>query len=344
MKEKILSDIYKKLSDGFDTVFFTLGQFEEEYEKYYLPLTTDIVNLFEKYKKFKQSKNKEESTQVIKIYRDDFIVDCYNEEHKYTIKHEDYSISDIKNLKKNKEYYYQKYVDDYDYKFDKNNSEIIISFNDFVKEVKKEFFIKNDINSTLSFEKKFWNYFNIHLYLSNDKEFKVLIDKVFDGFKKQYLEQDILKIYEIAVNQLNDIEISAVESYIVNIGNRNFHSGNSGWIINNFEVFNNKKTYRFSNSTKDESRLSGKFINVYFLQINKKHLLKISITINETEQIPFIIWKDFEKISLKNDCEIYISKHHSNESIVFDSKKEAINFQEKVLEIKERKNISFLKH
>ena len=341
MKEKILVEIYNKLCEGFDTKFFSLSQFRDQNNKHHLNLTNEIIYLSEKYNKFKNSKNKEESNQVVKVFKDEYIVDCYNNEHKYYKNHQDYSITNIKNLKKEKEYYYTKYENEYKKKFNDNNSDIIISFNNFVKEIKKEFFTNDKTSNTLSFETIFWNFFNIHFYLWNDKELKVLIDEVFDRFRNQYLNQEILKVYEIAKNQISDIDFTGIESTVINIGKRTYQSGNSGWIINNFEVLNNKKTFYFSNSTKDESRLTGMFVNIFLLQLNKKHLLKISITVTETDQTPFIIWKDFEKISLKNDCEIYISKHHSNESIIFDSKKEALNFQGKVLEIKEGRNNNF---
>ena len=78
--------------------------------------------------------------------------------------------------------------------------------------------------------------------------------------------------------------------------------------------------------------------------MNKRHLLKISITIEETEQTPYIIYKDFEKVSLKNECEIFISKHHGNETIIFDSRSEALDFQRKVLELKEGRANSYRKN
>ena len=46
--------------------------------------------------------------------------------------------------------------------------------------------------------------------------------------------------------------------------------------------------------------------------------------------------KDFEKVSLKNDSEILIAKHHGNETIIFETKKDAKEFQEKVFEMKHK--------
>ena len=45
--------------------------------------------------------------------------------------------------------------------------------------------------------------------------------------------------------------------------------------------------------------------------------------------------QSIEKISLKNEYEIVIVKHHGNETIVFDSRKEALAFQAKLIEIRE---------
>lgn len=227
----------------------------------------------------------------------------------------------------------------YEADFNNNHPSVVKNFNVFIKEKKSDILAETE-NNELSFEKLFWSYFvkNFRVYNYNNIVIEEEINKFFIDFKKYYLVNDIIKIYEKAINQIKDIELTNYDSFVVNVGERNYREGNSGWIINNFEVNNKKKKYEFSNSTKDESRLTGMFINLFLLQLNKKHLLKISITLKETEQTPFIIWKDFEKISLKNDCEIFISKHHGNESIIFDSKNEAIKFQEKVIEIKEGRN------
>lgn len=158
------------------------------------------------------------------------------------------------------------------------------------------------------------------------------------------LGNTILQLFKITENQISDIEFSGLESYTINIGERKCIAERSGWTTNNFQVINNGKTYTFSTSTKDENKIEGKFIHIFILQLNKRHLLKISITIEETEQTPYIIYKDFEKVSLKNECEILISKHHGNETIIFDSKKEGLDFQAKVLELKEGRNNIYRKN
>lgn len=339
MKEKIESEIYKKLSEGFNYVFFTNSQFEIEFDRYYLPLTNEITTLFENYNNLKISKNKEESSQVVKIFKDEFIIKSFNKNYEHHYGHVDYTIENLKELLAKKGNEYLKYAESYDSDFKNNHPNVIKSFNGFIKD-KKNNFLTDIENNNLSFEKIFWEYFvkNFYNYQYNTISIENEISKFFTNFKRVYLDNDIIKIHKKAINQINDIDFSKFDSVVINVGKRTYNIGNSGWIINNFEVVNNKKTYQFSNSTKDESRLTGLFINLFLLELNKKHLLKIIVTLNETEQTPFIIWKDFEKISLKNDCEIFISKHHGNESIIFDSKKEAIEFQEKVIEIKEGRN------
>ena len=165
-----------------------------------------------------------------------------------------------------------------------------------------------------------------------------------EKFRQGYLSTELPKLLSITEKQISDIEFSGLESCIINIGERKYVTERSGWTTNNFQVLNNGKKYIFSISTKDESKIEGKFINIFVLQLNKRHLLKISITINETEQTPYIIYKDFEKVSLKNECEILISKHHGNETIIFDSKKEALDFQAKVLELKEGRGNNYRKN
>ena len=68
---------------------------------------------------------------------------------------------------------------------------------------------------------------------------------------------------------------------------------------------------------------------------SKKHLIKLSITLNGVERTPYNIYRDCEKISLKNECEIVIVKHHGNETIIFDTRKEVLAFQLKLIEIRE---------
>lgn len=96
-----------------------------------------------------------------------------------------------------------------------------------------------------------------------------------------------------------------------------------------------KKTYSFSQSYKDEKLTDGEFINIFIFQTS--YLIKISLTLDEVERTPFIIHRDCEKVSLKNECELVIIKHHGNETIIFDTKEEALYFQKKLIERREGK-------
>jgi hypothetical protein len=211
----------------------------------------------------------------------------------------------------------------------------------FVVTKTKEIVTSLNDKDDFSIEKLFWNYF-LNSLTTYDYEKQIrkeeLINSpetILEKFRLSYLSKELLKLLIITDKQLSDIEFSGLESCIINIGERKYVTERSVWITNNFQIINNGNKYTFSTSTKDESKIEGKFVNIFVLQLNKRHLLKISITVDETEQTPYIIHRDFEKVSLKNECEILIAKHHGNETLIFDSKNEALEFQRKVLELKE---------
>lgn len=343
MKEKILSIIYKKLSDGFQTNFLRPGEFESLYSKHYPLLLEQLASFTRNYNKLKHSENKDESSEVIKVYKEDFIIKSFNDEERNYYSQKRYTIDNLKELQEAKQDLYNNYAKKYDYHFqneiDNLERQFVIPLMTYVETKANEIASSLDSKDNLSVEVLFWNYF-----LSSFTEWGNRIRKedlinspesVLETFKTYYLSTDFLQLLSITDKQISDIEFSGLESCIINVGERKYSTERSGWTTNNFQVLNNDKKYEFSTSTKDESKIEGKFINIFILQLNKRHLLKISITLNETEQTPYIIYKDFEKVSLKNECEILIAKHHGNETIIFDSKKEALDFQAKVLEIKE---------
>ncbi len=350
MKEKILSIIYKKLCEGFQTQFYTYSEFEKEFSTNYSSLLADLTSLTKKYYQLKNSENQEESSEVIKIYREDYIIEAFNknERHNYYNKNS-YTIENLEELKESKGGDYDNYSKHYDYYFE-NETNVVMPFLEFIETKADEIVSSKEDKDALSIEKLFWNYF-LNLFTTSNWTSRIrkdeLINKpesVLENFRVSYLSNVFLQLHNITDKQISDIEFSGLESCIINIGERKYVTERSGWTTNNFQVINNSKTYTFSTSTKDESKVEGKFVSIFILQLNKRHLLKISLTVDETEQTPYIIYRDFEKVSLKNECEILISKHHGNETIIFDSKKDALEFQAKVLELKEGRNNNYRKN
>ena len=345
MKEKILNIIYKKLSEGFKANFLKPIEFESQYSSHYSSLLEQLTSLTKMYDKLRHSENKDESSEVIKIYKEDFIIQSLNNELRSYNSQTKYTVEDLSELKESQEGLYNKYAELYDYYLshaeDTYAGKFVIPLMTFVETKAKEIVSSLGDKYELSIENLFWNYVLNSFTASgyNDRIPKEELvnspNNILHKFRDSYLSTVYPTLLSIADKQISDMEFSGLESYIINIGERKFVTERSGWTTNNFQVLNNEKKYTFSTSTKDESKIEGKFVNVFILQLNKRHLLKISITLDETEQTPYIIYKDFEKVSLKNECEILIAKHHGNETIIFDSKKEALDFQAKVLEIKE---------
>lgn len=352
MTEKLLNIIHKKLSNGFQIEFFKLSEFENLYSKHYSSLLVKLTSLTKTYYKLKQSENKDESSEIIKIYKEEFIIQSFNNERRGYDSQAKYTIDNLKELKETNEKSYNKYAEYYDNEFSNENGyygeRFVIPLMTYVQAKIKETISSFDDNTELSIDKLFWNYILTSLTSWEDRiEKDELINSpetILEKFKNNYLSKEFPQLLNITYKQISDIEFSGLESCIINVGERKYVTERSGWTTNNFQVFNNSKKYTFTTSTKDESKIEGKFINIFVLQLNKRHLLKISITINETEQTPYIIYKDFEKVSLKNECEILISKHHGNETIIFDSKREALDFQAKVLELKEGRGNTYRKN
>ena len=191
----------------------------------------------------------------------------------------------------------------------------------------------------------FWKYFNDSLSKSYDlsyRHYEDFIDssrnfpeKIITNFRTYYLSSPYFKLYLIAEKNITDEKLTALDKVIINVGKQTIELASNGWKTSNFQVFNCKKTYSFSQSFKDEKLTEGEFINIFIFQTT--YLIKISITSEEVERTPFIIHRDCEKVSLKNECELVIIKHHGNETIIFDTKEEALYFQKKLIERREGK-------
>lgn len=350
MKDKILNIIFKKLCEGFKIQFYTYGEFEKEFLNSSSSLMEELINLTKTYYIMKNSEKREENSKVIRVFREDYIIKCFNENRSYSYSQKDYTIGNLKELEEKELENYRKYAESYDLHIE-NETSFITPLEKYIENQASIIAATYKTESALSLNKLFWNYFEnayeTKIRWNNGIQKGDIVSKpelILENFKHHYLTNEFLQLHNITDKQISDIEFSGLESCVVNIGRRSYSVEHSGWTRNDFEILNNEKKYAFSTSSKNENRILGKYINIFILQLNKRHLLKISITLEETEQTPYIIYKDFEKVSLKNECEILISKHHGNEVIIFDTKKEALEFQAKVIELKEGRNNNYQKN
>jgi len=339
MKDKILNTIYEKLCTGFKTNFMPRVLFERELSVHYDSLLKTLVNYTETYYGFKNSKKKKEYSKVVKITKDEFIIDKYNKRQSGYSKQ--YTIKDLDELKKHHDFeHFEKTYDDRL----KNEQEDVVhcSFFDFLLYNCNEFISSKEGNE-LSIEYEFWTYIH-NTYLGNSNyrsrltdEIVKTPDRILEKFKEYYLSNKYLILLDLAEKNLADENLSGFETYIINVGTRSYGNERAGWATITHNIINNDKNYSFSNSLKDEKAIRGECINIFIFQ--NKYLIKIAITLSEQERTPYIIQRDCEKVSLKNECEIVIAKHHGNETIIFDTRKDALEFQTKLIEIREgRKN------
>lgn len=257
--------------------------------------------------------------------------------------HEKFGFKDLKKLEDEENIHHFRFSHIYDNKIE-NERDVVVSLYSYLKK-SIEAFLPEDLSlPNESAEEQFWKYLNKE-YFNKDgggwytgspyyehlfKDPELLVKR----FKESYLENESLQLHYLVETEVNSIDFPFFD-FVVNVGTRSYTQERSGWTTNSFTVFNKGIEYRFSNSTKDESLVRGFFANIFIPQFEKRRLLKLSISLSETSQTPFLIQKDLEKITIKNSVEVLISKHHGNETIIFDTKEEALKFQDKVLEIRE---------
>src|ERR1700752_1064967 len=343
MTEKILNTAYKKLCEGFKTNFLTREAFEKEISAISNSLLDTLVSLIKGYEKLKNSTNPSERSGVVRISKDEYVLERFNSDyfHNYSFASRNkYNIDHLLHLKSNNEEKYESYAADYEKSFERGDNKVVIPLIEFIASKFSSNDIETNITENQSIKKLFWGYFN-EAYLANyhwrnNRTIEELLNSpemVIQNFKKHYLLNIYIQLLDLTEKYLNDETFSGFETYTVNVGKRHSDIERGGWRANEFQVLNKGEEYSFSHSSKDEKRIDGEFINIFIF--SKKHLIKLSITLNGVERTPYIIYRDCEKISLKNECEIVIVKHHGNETIIFDTRKEVLAFQLNLIEIRE---------
>lgn len=338
MKDKILNLIHKKLCEGFNTTFLPRTQFEKEFAEQEDSLLESVNSLTKTYFQLIESENPE----VVKITKGQYIIDQFNFKNRNSSK---YSIEDLEVLKQKFKDDIEDHEDQYDRYIENGNKEYVTALISFINDRTAASASKNETKTELSIESLFWEHFHKN-YLENrwgrmDDTNKIInsADLIIKEFREQYLSNRYLNLLDLADKNISDENLSTFDEFIVNVGKRHYVNGHSGWSTSTFQIFNNGAEYNFSYSAKDEKRIQGDCINIFIFQ--SKYLIKVSVTLGEEEgapsidRTPYIIHKDCEKMTLKNDCELVIVKHHGNETIIFDTRKEALAFQTKLIEIRE---------
>jgi hypothetical protein len=337
MKDKILNSIHTKLSEGFKTNFYTKSEFESQFKKNQESIREKLTSLLDIYQDLRASDNPE----VVKITLQDFIIQEFNRRQGYYGPH--YTKNDIKSLKASKEYQFEAYEADYLKKIQCDNNYIVTSVIDFILNKTDDLTVLQEGQSELSISYMFWTFVhekfqkveesikhNIAAILIQDPEL------IIESFKENYSSNPYLKLFDRTEQLLSDEPLSLFDSFIVNVGTVSYELGRSGWGTFIYQIENGKKRHSFSISLKDEKPMNGTFIHIFI--IRPKFLIKFCITSEYTEVNRYIIHRDCEKVSVKNDCELVISKHHGNETIILDSRKEAFALQTKFLELREGRN------
>ncbi len=335
MKDKIINAIHRKLCDGFRTEFLTSKVFEQELAAHSEELTKTLNSLIKRYDHLLSTEDINEKSEIISYSKEAFLVNSLNH---YPEKYSHYfEVKDLNRLKNSE--LYKSFSSEYDKLLNSSSGSVIFSLIEFIINKTQSLTNKDGGESSPYIIYLFWSFFHSQFpgYYSiengNNKEFREQPEKILEKFKIHHMSNKYLRLLEKSELNIQDEPLKGFEQIIINVGERKDTSSHAGWVNSRFNVYTKDNYYSFSHSTKDAKEVDGPFINIFIVQ--HKYLIKLSITEREVERTQFIIQRDCEKVSLKNECELVISKHHGNETIILDSRKEALTLQQKFIEIRE---------
>lgn len=324
--EKILDSIHQKICSAFQAKFLRKKQFESESNRLSESWVNELKEYAENHSRLLEQKDK----SIIRLNKKEYCAQKANELSHF--RNSGY-LGNSHNTPTPEEI--EKFEKEYDEKLISNHSDVVMSLTEFIRHQ------RNKIETSEDIDNEFWHFFNYKLYSDrftrpSSQDFQLISHspkKIIEQFNDHYLAQRYNRLLDSAESYLNDLGLSGFETFVVNVGNRSYNEGRAGWVTHQYDVINDNKRYQYSLNTKDELGIRDEFINIFILQ--KKYLIKVSISQSQTEQTKFLIWKDCEKLTVKNEVEVHIAKHHGNETIIFDTRKDALNFQSKILEAKE---------
>jgi len=351
MKEKILDTVYKKLCEGFEVEFLTRKQFEKEFPAFSASLSDKITLISNKYEELKKSKNEELISPILVESKKYFV--HRKLDHKYNslpnglryISADGFSDEDVnagvEKWKNNHPDDYELYEKEFINLIENEDEEIFKSKFDFIKEqiledLSEDIKQENKSNDILYIKKTFFDHFRTFVqpyddYYDDESTFEKTL---LDNFKEKYLSNKYLQLFEIAEKYISRENFSGFDEYIVNVGERRVESDRYR-PKNHFVVKNKDDEYSFTN-TQDFKNINCEFVNIFVL--SKNHLIKISVNLEkQNERTEYIVFKDFQKVNIVNECmiEIYMHKHFDPERIVFDTEDAAFKFNAKLTQLRE---------
>jgi hypothetical protein len=357
VKDSVLTVIHRKLCEAFKTRFLPRKEFERELANHADQLLATLISLTREYFRLREANDQE----VVKITKDDFILQQFNS-YAYHGSPK-YTAADLERLKAGAVWTnpnYQHHASTYESFLKEERSEVVVSLADYIKSKTLHLLSESQTpNPAPSVTELFWGYFHKH-YSGNHwrppetaiepqgrvtairpdwwwKTPEIATDpqEVLDRFKFLSESNEYFELLDRAEQSIADVEAFGFELPVVNVGTMRYELSRSGWATTYYKVLDNDLIFHYTSSSKDEQVVEGDFVKIFIFQPAKKRLLKITISRQEVDQT-YLIDRDFEKVSLKNDREILITKHHGNETIIFESRKDAKAFQEKILEMKQR--------
>lgn len=316
----------------FDAVFPIPSIFEKEFENQKENLLKHITKLANQYSELIKKRDK----KVIKISEDEYILEMYNNSNRYLpVK---YTKKDLKNLKIENVKAYNSYAERYNNSFQNSYEDTCVQLKEFIISETKFLYPIDKKILDYTIEDFFWQYIHSQsIYINNTDENTLLesLSKLLINFKNYYQELELYKLINCLEQNFDLNYDNSLYQIIINVGKKSSDTNRAGYTNTNYTVYNDKKEFKFSSSTKDEKSFSGPFINIFIIQT--KHLIKLTFGINDVEEVEYIISKDCEKNKIINGVELLISKHHGNETIIFDTKEDAKKWQTKFTEIRDGK-------
>lgn len=314
----------------YDNVFPIPSLFESEFEIQKDDLVKKLSQIVNQYSQLLKKRDK----KVIKISEADYILEMYNQSksnhsNKYTKK-------DLKSLKIENVKTYNSYAEKYNNSFQNKYEKTYVDLKEFIISETELLYPPNKKIYEYTIEDFLWHFIHTkHFFIELENEHKQQesLVQLLSNFKNHYKELDLYKLINCLEQNFDSNYDNSLYQIIINVGKKSSETNRNGYTNTNYTVFNDKKEFKFSSSSKDEKSFSGPFINIFIIQT--KYLIKLTFGIDNNEEIKYIIKSDCEKVNIIKNLEMCISKHHGNETIIFDTKEDAAKCRDKFIEIRE---------
>jgi hypothetical protein len=157
MKKKILDNIYKKLTEAYKIQFIPLDDFEQKLADMHDDLRESLCIHIQDYTALLYSENHEESSQVVKVLKDDYILERFKSEFPY----KRYTIENLDELRNGEKFIH--FSEEYFQNLIKGwlEPELTVPFTEFLKkrlEDKMPQLKSFNEDSELDFENILWRY------------------------------------------------------------------------------------------------------------------------------------------------------------------------------------------